>query len=169
MALTISVPRRAAKPLPGAAAIRSSPGTQTQTPTLRFLQLWAKTIFSLAQPPAQCPSSRAVEDTAFIPLLRTPPTSSSPSVLSLLSFFSPPCPARSPNLPRTHSRLVLTSLASPEIRLPTNPGKGGLFQHPLSREVGRLSSRAFDPLLTVLVVTDSGSARPELMVKVCSA
>lgn len=89
MALTISVPRRAAKPFPGAAAIRSSPGTQTQTPTLRFLQLWAKTIFSLAQPPAQCPSSRAVEDTAFIPLLRTPPTSSSPSVLSLLSFFSP--------------------------------------------------------------------------------
>lgn len=88
MALNISVPRSAAKPLPGAAAIRSSPGTQTQTPTLRFLQLWAKTIFSLAQPPAQCPSSRAVEDTAFNPL-RTPSTSSSPSVLSLLSFFSP--------------------------------------------------------------------------------
>jgi hypothetical protein len=168
MALTISVPHYAAKPLPGAAAIRSSPGTQTQTPTLRFLQLWAKTIFSLAQPPAQCPSSRAVEDTAFNPL-RIPPTSSSPSVLSLLSFFSPPCPARSPNLPRTHSRLVLTSLASPEIRLPTNPSKGGFFQHPLSREVGRLSSRAFDPLLIVLDVIDSGSARPELMVKVCSA
>jgi hypothetical protein len=166
MALTISVPHYAANPLPGAAAIRSSPGTQTQTPTLRFLQLWAKTIFSLAQPPAQCPSSRAVEDTAFNPL-RTPPTSSSPSVLSLLSFFFPPCPIA--QFATTSFPLVLTSLASPEIRLPTNPGKGGFFQHPLSREVGRLSSRAFDPLLIVLDVIDSGSARPELMVKVCSA
>lgn len=38
------------------------------------------------------------------------------------------------NLPRNPSRLVLTTLASPEFRRPTNPDKGGLFQHTLIPE-----------------------------------
>lgn len=63
------------------------------------------------------------------------------------------------NLPRNPSRLVLTTLASPEFRRPTNPDKGGLFQHTLIPEVGRLSLISVDSLLTICVVLDSGFAR----------
>lgn len=73
------------------------------------------------------------------------------------------------NLPRNPSRLVLTTLASPEFRRPTNPDKGGLFQHTLipedlhvlgahSESVFYLARTSPIPLLAAGVLFDSDFA-----------